>query len=170
MDDRLATVFPENFEQPCLSVTILHAGTAANVHPSKATFTFDRRLVPGETHEAALKEITDALDKLKEENAEYDYTLEITNSRPFLDIPVEDPFIQLTMKSYEQIMGKPVEIYRRPGGSDAANIREATGMPIPNFGIGVDTESGKANERVEIQGYLDFIKIYMMTVVNALSD
>ena len=126
--------------------------------------------MPGETHEEALKEIIDALDKLKADNAAYDYTLEITNSRPFLDIPEEDPFIQLTMKSYEQIMGKPVEIYRRPGGSDAANIREATGMPILNFGIGVDTESGTANEKVSVQGYLDFIKIYMMTVVNALSD
>lgn len=171
IDDRLATITPENFAPPCLSVTILHAGTAGNVHPSKATFTFDRRLIPGETHEAALREITDVLDKLKQENPSYDYTLEITNNRPFLDIPEDDPFIRLTMKSYEQIMGKAVEIYRRPGGSDAANIRQETGMSIPNFGIGMDMEeSGKANEKVTLQGYLDFIKIYMMTVVNALSD
>ena len=67
-------------------------------------------------------------------------------------------------------MGKPVEIYRRAGGSDAANIREATGMPIPNFGIAGDIgESGEPNEKISVQGYLDFIKIYMMTVVNALN-
>lgn len=170
IDDRLGTVHLENFDQPCLSITMMNSGTAPNVHPSKATFVIDRRLVPGENHEEALKEITDVLDRLKTADPSYDYGLDVTSARPFLDIPEDDPFIQLTAKSYEQIMGKPVEIYRRAGGSDAANIREATGMPIPNFGIAGDIgESGEPNEKISVQGYLDFIKIYMMTVVNALN-
>lgn len=170
INDRLANVHPKNFDQPCFSVTVFNAGEAANVHPSKATFWFDRRLVPGEDHEEALKEITDVLDKLKAADPAYDYSMEITSSRPFLDIPEDDPFIKLVAHSYEQVMGKPVEIYRRPGGSDAANIRRATGMAIPNFGTAFDmAESGMPGEKISVQGYLDFIKIYMLSVVNALS-
>ncbi|MBU5628049.1 M20/M25/M40 family metallo-hydrolase [Oscillibacter sp. MSJ-2] len=172
IDDRLGTVYPENFDQPCMSINLLHAGTAANVHPAQATFTIDRRLVPGEDRYAALKEITDTLDRLKEDDAEFDYQFEISSMSPYLDIPEDDPFIQLLQKSYEQIMGKPVEIFRRAGGSDASFIRESTGMPIPNFGVAEDRGeggSGRPDERVNVQGYLDFIKVYMMAVVNALS-
>ena len=169
IDERLAAVKPENFDQPCLSVTMIEAGTVPNVHPSKATFVIDRRLVPGENHEEALREITDVLDALKTSDPSYEYQLNVTSVRPFLDIPEDDPFIRLVMKSYEQITGRPVEIYRRAGGSDAANIRQATGMSIPNFGIANDVdESGSPGEKISVQGYLDFIKIYMMTVVNAL--
>lgn len=43
-------------------------------------------------------------------------------------------------------------------------------MPIPNFGAANgENEMGKANEKISTQKYLDFIKVYMMTVVNALS-
>lgn len=171
INDRLAQIKPANFDQPCMSITTMTAGTAPNVHPAKATFSIDRRLVPGEYHEEALKEITDILDALKEQDPAYEYQLEITSDRPFLDVPEDDPFIATVSKSYEQIMGKPVEIYRRAGGSDAANIRQATGMPIPNFGIALDVEeSGQPGEKISVQGYLDFIKIYMLTVVNALEQ
>lgn len=171
INDRLAEVKPANFDQPCLSITTMTAGTAPNVHPAKATFSIDRRLVPGENHEEALKEITDVLDRLKENDPAYEYELEITSDRPFLDVPETDPFIATVSGSYEQIMGKPVEIYRRAGGSDAANIQQATGMPIPNFGAALDVEeSGQPGEKLNIQDYLDFIKIYMMTVINALEE
>lgn len=170
IDERLAETEPKNFEKPCLSVTVFHAGTAANVHPAKATFAIDRRLVPGEDHEEALREIVDVLERLKEQDPAYAYELEVTSKRPFLDIPEDDPFISLLLRSYEQVMGRPTEVYRRSGGSDAANIREATGMPMPNFGIANDVDdSGSPNEKISVQGYLDFIKVYMMAVVNALS-
>lgn len=172
IDERLSTITPANFDQPCLSITMMDSGTAPNVNPAKATFAIDRRLVPGENHQEALQEIVDVLEGLKAADPAYEYRLEVTSSRPFLDIPEDDSFIQLVGDSYRQIMGHPVELYRRAGGSDAANIREATGMPIPNFGIAVDIGeggSGTAGERISVQGYLDFIKVYMMTVVNALS-
>lgn len=171
INDRLGEIKPANFDQPCISMTTMHAGTAPNVHPAKATFSIDRRLVPGENHEEALREIVDVLDALKEKDASYDYELKVISNRPFLDVPEDDPFIETVSRSYEQIMGKPVEIYRRAGGSDAANIQQATGMPIPNFGIALDMEeSGAPGEKIPVQGYLDFIKIYMMTVVNALGE
>lgn len=170
IDERLSKIQPSNFSSPCLSVTMLQAGTAPNVHPSKAVFAIDRRLVPGEHHQEALDEIVEVLEQLRKKDPSYEYQLEVTSRRPFLDIPEEDPFIKIVANSYKQIMGKPVEIYRRAGGSDAANIREVTGMPIPNFGAALDVEdSCSPSEKIDVQDYLDFIKIYMMTIVNALS-
>ena len=155
---------------PHLTIAVMNSGKAANVYPSEATFWFDRRLVPGENHDEALKEITDVLDALKKEDDSFDYQLTVTSRRPLLDIPKDDPFIQLVAKSYKEVMGKDVEMVAEPWGSDAAWIRKVTHMPIPNFGAANgENEMGKANEKISTQKYLDFIKVYMMTVVNALS-
>ena len=117
-----------------------------------------------------MKEITDVLDALKKEDDSFDYQLTVTSRRPLLDIPKDDPFIQLVAKSYKEVMGKDVEMVAEPWGSDAAWIRKVTHMPIPNFGAANgENEMGKANEKISTQKYLDFIKVYMMTVVNALS-
>lgn len=48
INDRLAQIKPANFEQPCMFITTMTAGTAPNVHLAKATFSIDRRLVPGD--------------------------------------------------------------------------------------------------------------------------
>jgi len=170
INDRLKQIKPANFESPCLSVAVFNSGEAPNVHPSKAVFAIDRRLVPGEDHQEALDEIVAVLDKLKAEDPAYDYQLDIYSRRPFLDVPEDDPFVGICCESYKQIMGKDLILHRRAGGSDAANIQSATGIAMPNFGVALDVEdSGQPNEKIDFQGYLDFIKVYMMIVVNALS-
>lgn len=155
---------------PHLTIAVINSGKAANVYPSEATFWFDRRLVPGENHEAALDEIVNILDDLKNKDSSFEYEITVTSKRPLLDIPWDDPFIKLVADSYKQILGEDVKMVAEPWGSDAAWIRKVTHMPIPNFGAANgENEMGKPNEKINSQRYLDFIKVYMMTVVNALS-
>ena len=161
-----------NVPPPHLTVAVINGGTAANVFPSKVTFWFDRRLIPGETHDEALQEIIDVLDQLKAEDAAYEYEMTVTSKRPLLEIPDGDPFIELIKKSYKEVMGKDVKVAVGPAGSDAAWIQKVTGMPIPFFGAADDFSEfamGQPNERIHLKNWLDFIKVYMMTVVNALS-
>ena len=87
-------------------------------------------------------------------------------------MPNNDPFIELVKKSYKEVMGKDVKVGVGPAGSDAAWIHQVTGMPIPFFGAADDYSEfamGKPNERIHLRNWLDFIKVYMMTVVNAMS-
>lgn len=157
---------------PCLSVTTLHAGNTPNVQPGFAEFIVDRRLAPGEYLPEALEQILAIFEDLKAQNPEYEYTYELLSDRDVLDIPADDPFVQLACRSYEQIVGKPAQLYQRPGGSDAATLRSAYGISMPNWGAAADFGeygSGGTKERINIQDYLDSIKYYMMTVVNALT-
>lgn len=157
---------------PCLSVTMIRAGNTPNVQPGHAEFVVDRRLAFHETIDGAKAEILHIFDELKEKDSAYEYQYEILSDRPVLDIPDDDPFIRLLCRSYEQVMGKPAELYQRSGGSDAATLRNAYGISMPNFGVAEDLGeggSGSPNERINIEDYLNSIKIYMMTVVNALS-
>lgn len=157
---------------PCLSVTMVKAGNTPNVQPGYAEFIIDRRLEFSETLEEAKAQILAIFDELKAKNPDYEYQYEILSDRPVLNIPEDDPFIQLMCRSYEQVVGKPAELYQRSGGSDAATLRDAYGISMPNFGVAADLGeggSGTINERINIEEYLNSIKIYMMTVVNALS-
>lgn len=156
----------------CLSVTVLHAGNTPNVQPGLAEFIVDRRLDLSETVEFGLAQILEIFDELKAKDPEYDYEYELLSDRPCLTIEDDDPFIQTAVRSYEQIMGEPGKLYVRSGGSDAATIRCAHGTVIPNWGTASDFGefgSGTPNERISVQGYLDSIKYYMMTVVNTMS-
>ncbi len=161
---------PKGTVPPHLTVAVLNSGEVANVYPSKAVFWFDRRLVPGETHEVALKEITNALENLKKEDTSFDYELTVTSRRPMLDIPFDDPFIQLCAASYKKIYGKEPQITGGPWGCDASWIRKVNGVVMPYWGIGDgDNEMSQPNEKINTQGYLDFIKVYMMCVIDAMS-
>ena len=163
---------PGNVPPPHLTVGLFNGGTAANVYPSKACFWFDRRLVPGETHEGALKEITGALDALRDAREGYGYELVVTSRRPLLEIPDDEPYLALIKEAYREVTGTEVVQDTGPAGSDAAWIQKSTGTPIPFFGGANDFSewgSGKPNERISLESYLTFIKVYMAVVVKAMS-
>ena len=155
---------------PHLTISVLNSGKAPNVQPSEATFWFDRRLVPGEDHEEALAQIKAVLDDLKAADPAYDYEMQVTSMRPLLDVPFDDPFVKLVAEAYREVMGKDVVIAAKPGGSDASWIRKVTGIAMPNFGAANGYgEMGKPDEKIPVERYLDFIKVYMMVLVKALS-
>ena len=172
IEDRLSKLDDSGeIRRPCLTVSVCHSGEAANVHPSTAVIWFDRRVVPGEDHDAALKEITDALDSLKAEREGYEYEFKITNDRPLLDVAFDDPFVKLCCEAYEEVTGKPTSAGYGAWGSDAAWIFQETGMPIPNFAAGAPLGpggSGSADEHLDIEDFIAFIKVYMNCMVKAL--
>lgn len=153
---------------PSLSVTTLHAGTATNVFSTKATLSIDRRLVPGETHDMALKEITDTLDELKNSEYSMDYQIEMISDRPFLEVNENSKIVSGIRDAYRELFEYSPRVRRRHGGSDAANIFNTFGTQIPNLGPGEEKECAKTNEKISIDNYLQMIMIYALTVVNVI--
>lgn len=156
------------YGSPCLSVTKIEAGGAPNVHPSACAFWIDRRLVPGETHEEALAQITDVLDAFKDRDEAFAYRLEVTSDRPILDIPDDDPHVAMLSAVADRFHGRKMPLYYMPGGSDAATLWKAYRYPVPNFGPGLLLEDcGVPDEKLDLAEYVRFVKIYMASVVCA---
>lgn len=152
-----------------LSVTEMMAGETMNVHPASCSFTIDRRIVPGETPQEAEQEIRALLDLLKTEETDMDYEMVLLSRMPALKVEEDNVLITAAFTAYQKIYGTETELYRRPGGSDSAKIVEKYGMCMPNFGPGLDIEETTSpNEHLPIQEYLDFIKIYMLMVIQLL--
>lgn len=158
------------FEPPSLSVTTFHAGTATNLHASKATLSVDRRFIKGETIESVQKEIADVLDKLKDQYPGMDYTVEVQSDRPTLTVPEDSKMVTTMAKAWEDVMGKPVKFRYCQGGTDAANIVRHNGMHMvvcgPTDGL---VMAGNADECVEIEDLLSMVELYALTVVRLLS-
>ncbi|NBI67909.1 M20 family peptidase [Pseudoflavonifractor sp. 60] len=157
------------YGSPSLEVSTFHSGKAFNTFSTVSTFSIDRRMVPGETMESCEAEIRAVLDKLKNQYPEMDYELKQFSDRPAMEISEDDSFIQTVRQAMEEVTGKPVELYRRHGGSDGANINAAYGTPFPNIGAADDlNEPAKADEKIPIEDYLRSIEYYMLSVVRML--
>lgn len=152
-----------------LSITMLNAGEVMNTHPSQCKFIIDRRLVPGETPEGVQQEIQEVLDDLKQDYPEMDYEIEFLSRMPALHVDENHPLIKAGLNAIEEVTGKKTDVYRRTGGSDNHKIVEKYGICMPNFGPGKDfEETTSPNEHLEVQEYLDIIKMYMLMVVKLL--
>ena len=158
------------YAPPSLSVTTAHAGTATNLHASKATFSVDRRYIMGETIESVQKEIADVLDALKREDPQMEYTVEVQSDRPTLTVPEDSKMVTTMAKAWEDIMHKPCHFRYCQGGTDAASIVKSNGMHMvvcgPTDGL---VMAGNANECVEIEDLLSMVKIYALTVARLLN-
>lgn len=169
LGERIKERSVQGWGSPTLSVTTLHAGTATNVLADRSTFSIDRRLVPGESHEAVEAEILDVLEMQKNKDPDFRYIREIISDRPALDVPPDSGIVKVIEKVYEDLQGKPVEKMTARWGSDAANIMKATGMPMPVLGPGRGEEAATANEKVSIENYLASVEIYALTAARMLA-
>jgi len=164
-----------NYGHPSLSVTTMHAGTVANVHADNAKFTIDRRTLPSETNEQVIKEITDVLDKLKNNDSGMDYIMKFIDDRPFLEVPKDSPAVIAASEAYEEITGKPAVLYRQFGGTDAAFFQQATNIHMPVWGAALTEMDGELefgectpNERISVDAYVQSVAYYMLTVVKLM--
>ena len=73
------------------------------------------------------------------------------------------------MDAYQSITGEKTSIYKRSGGSDASDIVEKAHIPMLNFGAGNDVEeSTHENEKLYLEDFYTFIKVYMQMIVTAM--
>ena len=153
-----------------LSITTLHAGGATNVHASQSRFSIDYRMVPGQTHEQVEGELREILDRLKADDPEMEYTIEVISDRPVLDIPEDAEVVRACCAAFEEVTGRPAQLVRRHGGSDAATIFGHNGILMPNWGAADDFgESTMPDEKIPIEEYLQSVEYYMLTLVKLMS-
>jgi succinyl-diaminopimelate desuccinylase len=122
---------------PICTVTMLSAGAEHNAVPDSCEVTVDRRLIPGETHEAVHAELTslarDAVGAHRGLSAEV-----IPIHHPFeaAEVPSESSFIEIVGRAVKEVTDKRSEIVGTPYGSDVRNLVNDAGMEAITFGAG----------------------------------
>lgn len=170
---RKASYFDESTQAwSKLSVTMMGSGNTVNMYPSEGHLVIDRRLVPGEAIADAHAQIKHALDELAAQHPgeDYAYEYEIMGEYPPLVVDEDEEIVRLCKEAFHAVTGSTTEAYSRGGASDASDIVEAAGIPMPNFSMGDEYgESTMPNEKMSIDGYLMNIELFMALLVKALS-
>jgi acetylornithine deacetylase len=133
-----------------LTPAVIHGGVAPNIVPDRCRLWVDRRLAPGENPDAALAEIDELLDGLRERGDR------ITRKPPWVlleavETPADHPVVRLAEESVEAVLGRPVTAGGVPYGTDASNLSGVGGIPCVVLGPGSIDQAHTDDEWVSLE-------------------
>jgi acetylornithine deacetylase len=157
--------------KPVISINQISGGVAHNVVPGECVFTIDRRLIPGETRESVVNEITETLANVAAvEPGEFRYSLVVDPDGDFIPANITDaesPLVQAVWDATREVRGaEPVFFVQWAGATDGRYYRLA-GIDTVGMGPGGENAHG-ANEAVYIDDLVAQAKIYALTIERLL--
>jgi len=154
---------------PSLTVTRAQSGTGDTIVPESCDLMVDRRLVPGDDRDAAIKELEGILTLARERFGVRAEILEFRpTTGPATETPLDHPIVKVTeaIASRFNANAKPVGF---PAGCDLVHFRTlgAAGVVLGPGDLGV---AHKPDEFVPIREFVDASVIYRDTVLKMLFD
>jgi len=110
---------------PSLHAAQIEGGTASSVYAARCRLRVERRTVPGETGEEALREIRDLLDGLSEEDPAFDASCTLAFSRGPFDSVADSAIADAVRTGGEEVLGAAPPDVGQTFWTDAALLAEA---------------------------------------------
>lgn len=138
---------------PLLGRGSLHAskirgGVGMSTYPEVCHLAVERRTLPGESPEKAMREITDAAARVKRRRPEFNARVTLNTAQLPSDVALDAPIVERLRGSLER-EGLPVRIEGLSAWTDAALLNEA-GIPAICFGPGDIALAHAAEEFVPV--------------------
>ena len=156
--------------QPVISINTIQAGVAHNVVPGEATFTIDRRLIPGETLESAVAEMEEAFARVAAEDPRFRYTLDVNPDGDFIPANITEdtsPLVQAVQASVREVTGQEPEYFVAWAGATDGRFYRQAGIDTVGYGPGGENAHG-ANEAVFVDDLVTQAKVYADTITRLL--
>lgn len=147
---------------PSISVTMISGGTKVNIIPDRCDLSLDRRMIPGETTEAVLRELKEIIDPILEREKDLKIELQMRPNYwdPYL-ISEKEPIVQAVMESFKEVTGRRPEIRAKAACTDASHLFHLGRIPTVLFGPGDENLSHKVDECVPIENLLLSTEIFI---------
>ena len=145
----------------------IEGGVSFNVVADTCNVLIDRRTLPSETPESATQEIQEIIDEVKKEDPDVDATLTMMGAGPPFETSPDQPICQIAKRTLEEL-NLPSEFVGYEQVSDGRFFAEK-GIPTILIGPGIAQQAHTPNEHLELDQYIDAIKIYALLAINALS-
>jgi len=151
--DRLERTRDSATRHPLLGRGSLHAskirgGVGMSTYPESCTLSIERRTLPGESAETAVREVDEACARVRGLDPRFDARVSLTTSQLPSDVPVHSPIVERLRSALEQEK-VPVKIEGLSAWTDAALLNEA-GIPAICFGPGNIALAHSAEEFVPV--------------------
>ena len=120
-----------------------------STYPEQCDLAIERRMLPGESIEKALSEITDACERMKAKRSDFEARVTLSTAQLPSDVPLDAPIVRRLRGALER-ESMPVKIEGLSAWTDAALLNEA-GIPAICFGPGDIGLAHAAEEFVPIE-------------------
>jgi succinyl-diaminopimelate desuccinylase len=135
---------------PTMNLGTISGGVKTNVVPDQCVATVDLRTVPGQDHDAIVREVRDMAAELESTTPGLRLEVRTANNVPPIETPVSHPLIRHAAEAVEAVVGRAPQ-------DRAANYYTDVGMwvcsdiPMVIFGPGDDKLAHQPNERVPVE-------------------
>ncbi len=131
-----------------LHASTIRGGVGMSTYPEECTLSIERRTLPGETADTAMKEIETACAAVRARDPRLDARITQTTSQLPSDVSTDAPIVGLLKRAMET-EGVPVSIEGMSAWTDAA-LLNAAGIPTICFGPGDIALAHAAEEFVPV--------------------
>lgn len=131
-----------------LHASMIRGGVGMSTYPEECVLSIERRTLPGETADTAMKEIEAACATVRLRDPRLDARITQTTSQLPSDVSPDAPIVRRLQNALER-EGVPVSIQGMPAWTDAA-LLNAAGIPTVCFGPGDIALAHSAEEFVPI--------------------
>jgi acetylornithine deacetylase len=132
-----------------LHASKIRGGVGMSTYPEECDLAIERRTLPGESAEQAMREITDACERIKARRPEFDARVTLSTAQLPSDVPTDAPIVKRLQGALER-ENVPVKIEGLSAWTDAALLNEA-GIPAICFGPGDIALAHAAEEFVPVE-------------------
>jgi acetylornithine deacetylase len=132
-----------------LHASKIRGGVGMSTYPEECVLAIERRTLPGESAEKAMKEITDACSRVKAKHPDFDARVTLSTAQLPSDVPTDAPIVKRLRGALEREK-MPVRIEGLSAWTDAALLNEA-GIPAICFGPGDIALAHAAEEFVPVE-------------------
>lgn len=135
---------------PKMHMSIIAGGTEWSIVPESCSIRMERRTLPGEPLNVAVKEVKEVVRELSAEDPEFSATVTDFFGQPALDISRGEPVVGALTSAYKDIMHHKPKIVGVPYWTDAA-LLVSKGIPACLFGPGDIRLAHSADEYVPVK-------------------
>ena len=154
--------------QPVMSVTTISGGTKINVIPDMCTIGIDRRLLPGESPDKAMKDITDAIDGIKSRNPSLKTSIKVIEEWPPMETAPGEKVVKSLVDTVQSVTGVKPGLWGKAAGTDAAWLVRDAKIPTVLFGPGDPRRSHTPDEYVDLEKVTIAGRVFAALAANIL--
>jgi succinyl-diaminopimelate desuccinylase len=153
-----------------LNIGKIQGGLQWNIVPASCKVEMDRRLLPGETREAAMAEIKALLDEYNDTIEPLEYELFSTGKvAPNINTAPDEPFVQCAQTALQAVNGQPQELTGYVQTSDGRWFA-GDGFPIIIFGPSDPVVGHATNEHVSIEQLVEATQFLTLLALRWLTS
>jgi acetylornithine deacetylase/succinyl-diaminopimelate desuccinylase-like protein len=153
-----------------ITVSRIQGGEQDNLVPDVCTALVDRRLIPGETNEAALAELQALFESLHRERPGYKVTIDhlVPTTGGPAEMSPDAPVVALLQQCIKDVTGRPPVLTGLGGACDMVHLVNAR-VPAVVFGPGDPGWAHKPDERIMVEELVQGARTYLLVALRYLA-